>query len=135
MARKTGIPQEVRNHVIRIVEQFNAETRPARIQDQRRGLRRFFRRRSRQADESAPVPGDFVPRFRGRYLYLDRAGPRGQLSKICRLAWTGEMDDWEFAIYKYSSERYDQDDWFFPGSDEVDGTIEGALRAAQEAYP
>ena len=26
------------------------------------------------------------------------------------------MDTWEFAIYKYSAERYDAEDWMFPGS-------------------
>jgi hypothetical protein len=45
------------------------------------------------------------------------------------------MDDWEFAIYKYSSERYDPDEWFFPGVGLVDGTIEGAMKAGLEAYP
>jgi hypothetical protein len=32
-------------------------------------------------------------------------------------------------------EVYDSKEWFFPGSQDVDGTIEGALRAGREAYP
>ena len=45
------------------------------------------------------------------------------------------MKDWEFAIFKWSSEEYDSDEWFFPGSQFVDGTIEGAMKAGLEAYP
>ena len=45
------------------------------------------------------------------------------------------MEKWEFAIYKYSDERYDPDEWFFPGGGQVDGTIEGAMRAGLQAYP
>ena len=38
------------------------------------------------------------------------------------------------SIYKYSSNRYDPDDWFFPGFNHVDGTVEGALKAGEEVY-
>lgn len=37
-------------------------------------------------------------------------------------------------IYKYSKERYDAEDCFFPGSELVDGTIKGALKAGMRAY-
>ena len=77
----------------------------------------------------------YVPRFKGRFLYLDRAGPGGRLSEICRLTWAGDMSRWDFAIYKYSNNRYDSDEWFFPGAEEVDGTVEGAMRAGLAAYP
>jgi hypothetical protein len=39
-----------------------------------------------------------------------------------------------FAIFKYSVERYDPNEWFFPGSEELNGTIIGALKAAEKAY-
>jgi hypothetical protein len=45
------------------------------------------------------------------------------------------MQHWDFAIYKYSDECYDPDEWFFPGAEEVDGTIEGAMRAGLMTYP
>jgi hypothetical protein len=32
-------------------------------------------------------------------------------------------------------ERYDPDEWFFPGSEFVDGTLQGAMKAGLEAYP
>ena len=73
-------------------------------------------------------------RYKGNYLYLDRKD-YGQNGPICRLKYNGDISDWDFAIYKYSSERYDPDEWFFPGAEEVDGTIEGAMKAGNEAYP
>ena len=76
----------------------------------------------------------YTARYRGRYLYLDRAN-FGMPSPVCRLAYTGDTARWDFAIYKYSDERYDADEWFFPGAECVDGTIEGAMRAGLQAYP
>jgi len=76
----------------------------------------------------------YVPRYKGKFLYLDRQD-YGRLSPICRLEYTGNMQKWSFAIYKYSDERYDEEEWFFPGSEHVDGTIEGAMQAGLEAYP
>jgi len=40
-----------------------------------------------------------------------------------------------FAIYKYSSERYDSYEEFFPGVECLDGTVKGALYACNTAYP
>ena len=40
-----------------------------------------------------------------------------------------------FAIYKYSSERYDAYEEFFPGVQYLDGTVKGALYACNTAYP
>lgn len=76
----------------------------------------------------------YVARYRGRFLYLDRVD-FGTPSPICRLTYTGDTAKWDFAIYKYSSERYDPEEWLFPGSECVDGTIEGAMRAGLQAYP
>jgi hypothetical protein len=76
----------------------------------------------------------YQPRYQGAFLYLDR-DDYGRVSHICRLTYTGTLDRWEFAIYKYSDERYDPDEWFFPGAEQVDGTLEGAMRAGLAAYP
>ena len=75
----------------------------------------------------------YVPRFKGKYLYLDRED-FGNIGPICRLDYNRRKRLWEFAIYKYSADRYDPEEWFFPGSDLVDGTIEGAMKAGMEAY-
>ncbi len=76
----------------------------------------------------------YSTRYKGKFLYLDRSD-FGRPSQICRLEYSGSINNWEFAIYKYSSNKYDSEDWFFPGSGQVDGTIEGAMRAGLEAYP
>jgi hypothetical protein len=51
----------------------------------------------------------YVPRYKGKFLYLDRQD-YGRLSPICRLEYTGKMEAWSFAIYKYSDERYDAEE-------------------------
>jgi len=76
----------------------------------------------------------YIARFRGRHVYLDRE-EFGSKGPICRLTLSDKPNVWEFAIYKYSSQRYSPDEWFFPGSDEVDGTVDGAMRAGMKAYP
>jgi len=107
MSRAT-IPKEIRRQVEEIVARFNDEVigNPARF---------------------------YIPRYRGTCLYLDRSD-FGIVSQICRLAFNGNMDNWDFAIFKYSSERYDPGESFFWGADLVDGTVEGAMRAGLEAY-
>jgi hypothetical protein len=51
------------------------------------------------------------------------------------LEYNGEMDNWSFAVFRYSRENYDPEEWMFPGAEELDGTIEGALRAGMQIYP
>jgi hypothetical protein len=76
----------------------------------------------------------FSTRYRGQYLYLDT--PKTYRTwPVCRLTYNGKMDGWGFAIYKYSDECFDPSEWSFPGAGNVDGTIEGAMRAGLEAYP
>jgi hypothetical protein len=108
MAKTKVIPDEVRAQVEAIVEKFNREV----VKDPHRY---------------------FSTRYRLKYLYLDRAyykhvGPRA------RLTYTGDMNGWDFAIYKYTSETYDPKEWLFTGAEHVDGTVEGALKAAMKAY-
>ena len=107
MARKPAIPHEVRTEVENIVAEFNRKT---------------FR--------NSGIA--YSAHYRGIYLYLKR-NEYGDPTPICRLTYTGEMTTWEFAIYKYSNESY-ADHEIFPGMGEVDGTIEGAMRAGLAAY-
>jgi hypothetical protein len=37
---------------------------------------------------------------------------------------TSEMGNWEFTIFRWSTERYDPDEWFFLSSEYEDGTVE-----------
>jgi hypothetical protein len=57
------------------------------------------------------------------------------LAPYIRLTYTGNINDWVFAIFKWSTETYDPHEWMFPGSGFLDGTIEGAMKAGLEAYP
>jgi hypothetical protein len=108
-ARRQAIPDDVKKQVEAIVDAFNTRVL--------RDPHRYYR-----------------PRYLGLYLYLDRVD-YGIPNFICRLTYTGQMGNWEFAIYKYSDERYDPDEWMFPGAGHLDGTIEGAMKAGLEAYP
>ena len=103
------IPQEIKTKANKIIEGFNSST----LEDD---------------PEYA-----YVPRYKERFLYLDR-NEEGLVSPIARLEYTGDFSKWNFAIFKYSVERYDPNEWFFPGSEELNGTIIGALKAAEKAY-
>lgn len=107
--RSKGIPESIKKQVEEIVRRFS--------------------------EESMGYPNRYYSaRYRGNYLYLDRV-EYGKAGSICRLKFNGKMDNWDFAIYKYSTGSYDSDEWFFPGSNLVDGTVEGAMKAGLEAYP
>jgi hypothetical protein len=101
------IPDDVKAQVKKIVERFN--------------------------EGSGDPTCFYTTRYRGSYLYLERSD-FGQIFPICRLKYTGDMNNWEFAIYKHSSERYALQEWF-PGDEYVDGTVEGAMKAGLAAYP
>ena len=104
-----AIPETIREEVARRVERFNK-------------------------DVLSSANCYYSARFRGKHLYLDRCD-YGRTGAICRLTYTGDMDKWEFSIFKWSSERYDPEEWMFPGSEEIDGTLEGAMKAGMKAYP
>jgi hypothetical protein len=106
--RTQAIPKDIKVQVEEIIADFNRET-----------------------FSGADV--GYRARFRSRFLYLDR-DDSGMVGPICRLTYTGKLDDWGFAIFKWSNERYDPDEWFFPGAEELDGTIEGAMRSGLKAY-
>ena len=49
---------------------------------------------------------DLKVRYRGDYAYVTGTDPEGPLP-LCRLAWTGSADDWGFACWLASSDRYE----------------------------
>ncbi len=105
---KKSIPKELREQVQAIVDKFNR-------------------------DVFAGSERSYSSRFRGKYLYLDR-NDFGTDGPICRLEYTGDTKNWQFAIYKYTSNRYDPEEWFIPGEEFIDGTVEGAMKAGLVAY-
>ncbi len=121
MARKPSIPLEIKEEVFKIVEDFNQQ--------------HFSKKQHSllQALLSSPKRG-YAARFKGKFLYLDRLD-YGRASEICRLTWNGQLDNWDFAIYRHSRNFYDPEEWMFPGAQHVDGTVEGAMKAGMEAYP
>ncbi len=71
----------------------------------------------------------FKAEIKGKFIYLKLNGePR------CRLEYNGDLHNLKFAVYKYSSSRYDPKEYFFPGIGYVDGTLKGALKASLEVY-
>lgn len=107
---KIKIPEEIKEKADRIIADFNERTYKKKSGIEYYGI------------------------YKGDFLYLNRKegtkdGP------IARLRYKGKFDDWDFAIFKWSIERYDPDEFFYPGSAYVNGTIEGALKAGNEAYP
>jgi hypothetical protein len=106
---KPSIPLQVREEAVQIIDKFNRK-------------------------ELARTGSRYIPRFRGKYLYLDR-DDSGELGHVCRLEYVNRKRGWYFAIYKYSADRYDEEAWFLPGSRLVDGSINGALKAGMVVYP
>lgn len=76
----------------------------------------------------------YYPEIRGKFIYLMRTDDNISFAKICRLTYNGNLEDMDFAIFKYSSETYAPSECDFPGYEFVDGTIEGAMKAGLEAY-
>jgi hypothetical protein len=107
---KTKIPEDIQGKANTIIDVFNAK-----VYKKKSGVK-------------------FYSVFKGDFLYLnrkegDRDGP------IARLKYNGKIDNWDFAIFRWSNERYDPDEIYFPGSKNLNGSIEGALKAGHEAYP
>jgi len=77
----------------------------------------------------------FVAEYKGNFLYLllDEGLPK--LAPTLRMKFKGSMDNWEFAIFKWSNETYTTDYFFIPGCKHVNGSISSALQAAIIAYP
>ncbi len=107
---KKNIPEEVKEEIRKIIEEYNETV-------------------------YAYINVEYFAEYKSSYLYLKRKELTGDISPMARLTYTGKMDNWKFAIFKWSSEKYDPDEWFFPGSELYDGTILGALKAGNEAYP
>jgi len=118
--QKQSIPLDIQAEVQKLMDEFNN----VNLKESTSLLNAFFPSKKKRG---------YSARFRGKYLYLDRTD-RSEPLPICRLTWNGKMDNWDFAIYKYSSDKYDPEEWFFPGEEFVDGTVTGAMKAGMVAY-
>jgi len=77
----------------------------------------------------------FQTQYNGNYVYLLLDEGFENLTPMFRLKFAGNMNNWEFAIFRWSSEKYSTDYFFMPGSEFIDGTVQGAMQAAIKAYP
>lgn len=121
MPRQPAIPLEIQAEVQKLVDEFN-----------RKNFKEVDPRLRMILGDN--VNRGYTARFKGKFLYLDRV-ERRKPSPICRITRTGAMDKWDFAIYKYSDENYDTEEWFFTGAEKVDGTVTGAMEAGMAAHP
>jgi len=67
--------------------------------------------------------------FKRGYACLSRIEKDGALTKIGRLPYLPQTDEWDFTVYKYSTGRYDPQEWGYPGREFLDGTLTGVLQA------
>jgi len=74
-----AIPIEIQQQANKIIEQFNLQKLKGKVR--------------------------YAPRFKGAFLYLDRADYSSPPSEICRLKYTGSLDNLEFATFKHSTDR------------------------------
>lgn len=81
----------------------------------------------------------FQVEFKGKYCYLSKIHAtywsRAADTKLGRLEWSGDIDKLEFVVFRYSREIYDPNEYLFPGREDLNGTIEGAMRAGFKLYP
>ena len=108
--KKKNIPEEVRKEIQKIINEYNEV-----------------------AFKNTNI--EYFPEYKKNFLYLKRKELTGSISPIARLTYTENINNWKFAIFKWSSESYDSEEWFFPGSEHINDTILGALKAGNEAYP
>ncbi len=108
---KNEIPKEIQVEVIKIIDTFNE-----------------IHFKGRKVDIA------YYPVFKGKDLLLNRM-EFGKDSPVARLTYTENMNKWDFAIFRWTTEEYDPEEDFFPGVQFVDGTVEGAMKAGMAAYP
>jgi hypothetical protein len=60
---------------------------------------------------------------RGRFCYVSYEG-----GPLCRLGYRGQLEEWDFAIFKYSSQRYGELE-LAPDCDSVVHCVDRALHA------
>lgn len=77
-----------------------------------------------------PALHDLKVRYRGNYAYVTGTDPDGPLP-LCRLAWTGSPDNWGFACWLASTNRYEES--ILPNGS-FTGTPEDALDCACGLY-
>jgi len=128
MPRKSAIPKEIKEQVQEMVTQFNEANKT--------NFKIVFRGKFGYLSKLPGLPPSLTKDANHPMATVMRALlGKPKETKLGRLTWTGDIAKWDFAVFRYSREFYDPDEWMFPGSGKLDGTIEGALKAGIELYP
>lgn len=130
-----SIPKEVKSEVLEIVEAFNEEHKTT-FQMTFRGQFAYLAKTEKQQVNIANTFRQMMAQKMGIPIKQLTAQDAPIIeTKLGRLKYNGKMDNWDFAVFRYSREVYDADEFMFPGAMELDGTVVGALRAGMELYP
>jgi hypothetical protein len=130
-----SISKEIKGEVLKIVETFNQEHQTA-FKMSFRGQFAYLAKAEKQEVDIANTFRQIMAQKMGIPIKKLAAQDAPTIeTKLGRLKYNGKMDNWSFAVFRYSREIYDADEFMFPGAEELDGKIEGALRAGMELYP
>ncbi len=132
MTKSKSIPKEVKEQVTQIVEDYNQKNKT----NFHISFKSKFAYLSKieQQDDIA----NFFMQQLAKKMGVSLDVPKQNTSietKLGRLTYNGQIDNWDFAVFRYSNEKYDPNEFMFPGFGELDGTIEGALNAGMQLYP
>ena len=121
MPPKTTLPLEIQVEVQKLIDEFNRTN----LKEFYFALERLFFKQGKARLLSAILKASFFT-----WIEQIEAG----LCQFAASPGTGRWTIGQFAIFKYSSEKYDPEEWFFPGGEFVDGTVTGAMKAGMKAY-
>ena len=119
MASK-AIPSNIQSEVEKAVEKYNKANRTKYMVS----FRTKFCYLSRMDDRRQTMKAlQMAAKMLGFPLGMSNREPEVE-TKIGRLEWTGDMDNWAFAVFRYSNEKYDDGEalFFMPGRELLDGT-------------
>ena len=128
MARNPAIPLEIKEKVQQIVEQFNKKNK-THFKIEFRGKHGYLSKSAAPFFSNKKGENEVFMSFAKALL------GKPEVTKLGRITWKGDIEKWEFAVFRYSKEFYDPDEWMFPGAAHLNGTIEGTLKAGIEIYP
>ncbi|MFT5909524.1 MAG: hypothetical protein ACI9XO_001039 [Paraglaciecola sp.] len=130
-----SIPKEIKIEILKIVEAFNEERQTA-FQMTFRGQFAYLAKSEKQKVNIANTFRQMMAQKMGIPIKKLAAQDAPTVeTKLGRLKYNGQMDNWSFAVFRYSREIYDAEEFMFPGAEELDGSVEGTLRAGMELYP
>jgi len=126
-----SIPKEIKEQVVQIVADYNKKNK-TNFEISFRG--KFAYLSKLKLSEVNPFLAIIAKRMGVSTDKLPQQHNQTVETKLGRLTYSGQMDNWDFAVFKYSRETYDSNEFMFPGYEELDGTIQGALNAGLQLY-